>query len=230
MIIATGARYNRLSLNRLNAFEGVGVYYAATQMEALACAGGPVVIVGGGNSAGQAALFLSGTCTDVHIVIRGESLTRSMSRYLVDQIEAHPRIRVSTGAEVVSLVGETMLNGVELRERRSRNTSTIPACGLFVFIGATPSTGWLDGQLAADEHGFLLTGFDIPASLLETSEHAPLLLETSRPGIFSVGDVRSRSVKRVSTAVGEGAMAVRLVFERLQAIGLAIANPPRTGD
>jgi thioredoxin reductase (NADPH) len=227
VIIATGARYNRLPLDRLAAFEGVGVYYAATQMEAQSCAAGPVVVVGGGNSAGQAALFLAGTCTEVRIVIRGESLASSMSRYLVDQIENHPRIRVSPRTEVIALVGDQTLDGVELRDNARQTVSTLAAGGLFVFIGAKPSTQWLDGQLAQDDRGFLLTGTDIPASYLDGAEHSPLFLETSRPGIFCVGDVRSRSVKRAATAIGEGSMAVRLVFERLQMTGSAVASPPR---
>jgi thioredoxin reductase (NADPH) len=215
VIIATGARYNRLPLDRLTAFEGVGVYYAATQMEAQACSGSPVVIVGGGNSAGQAALFLARTCTEVNIVIRGESLATSMSRYLIDQIERHPHIRVSPRTEVIGLVGERELEGVVLHDHEREESSTLTVGALFVFIGATPSTEWLDGQLAEDEDGFLLTGTDVPASYLADGESAPLFLETSRKGIFCVGDVRSRSVKRAATAIGEGSMAVRLVFERL---------------
>ena len=226
VIIATGARYNRLPLDRLSDFEGVGVYYAATQMEAKACSGGPVVVVGGGNSAGQAALYLSRTCTDVHIVIRGQSLASSMSRYLIDEIERHPEIHVSSRTEVTGLVGEQKLEGVGLRNNVSQQTSTLPVSGLFVFIGANPCTGWLGGQLAEDGHGFLLTGTDIPADHREETDVMPLVLETSRPGIFCVGDVRSRSIKRVAAAVGEGSMAVRLVFERLEAAGLAMADSP----
>jgi thioredoxin reductase (NADPH) len=217
VIIASGARYNRLALDRLTAFEGVGVYYAATQMEAQTCTGGAVVIVGGGNSAGQAALFLARTCTDVHIVIRGESLVSSMSRYLTDQIERHPHIHVTPRTEVIGLVGEQELQGVVLHAHDREESWTLPVCALFVFIGAKPSTEWLDGQLAEDEHGFLLTGTDVPATYLSEGEPAPLFLETSRKGIFCVGDVRSRSVKRAATAIGEGSMAVRLVFERLLA-------------
>jgi thioredoxin reductase (NADPH) len=228
VIIATGARYNRLPLDRLTAFEGVGVYYAATQMEAQACAGGPVVIVGGGNSAGQAALFLARTCTQVHIVIRGESRGSSMSRYLVDQIERHPKILVSPRTEVIGLVGEQELEGVVVRDNDGETSSTLAVCGLFVFIGAKPSTQWIEGQLAEDDHGFLLTGSDIPATYLDGGHPSPLFLETSRPGIFCVGDVRSGSVKRAATAIGEGSMAVRLVFERLQATGIAVGNPPHT--
>jgi thioredoxin reductase (NADPH) len=225
VIIATGARYNRLPLARLSEFEGVGVYYAATQVEAQACAGRPAVIVGGGNSAGQAALFLARTCTQVHIVIRGETLAASMSRYLVDQIERSPQIQVSPHTEVVSLLGAKQLEGVELREATREQTSTEATCGLFVFIGAKPSTEWLDGQLAQDDRGFLLTGADIPISQRHGIE--PLVLETSRPGVFCVGDVRSRSIKRVAAAIGEGSMAVRVVFDRVQTSGLAVAGPTR---
>ncbi len=217
VIIATGARYNRLPLDRLSELEGVGVYYAASQMEAQACGDRPVVVVGGGNSAGQAALFLSRTCVEVHILIRRDSLAETMSRYLIDQIERHPQISVSPHTEVSGLIGDTVLEGVEVRHNISQATSTLSISGLFVFIGATPSTAWLGGQLAEDEHGFLLTGRDVPATHHLDPAYAPFLLETSRPGIFSVGDVRSGSVKRVATAIGEGSMAVRLVFDRAQA-------------
>ncbi len=226
VILATGARYNRLAIDRLADFEGVGVFYAATQMEAMACAGGPVVVVGGGNSAGQAALFLARTCTQVRLAIRGGDLGHSMSRYLIDQIERDPRITLLTHTEVVGLVGEQSLEGVELVDNRTQQLSAVSICGLFVFIGATPSTAWLDGQLAVDKDGFVLTGADIPAASLERPDQPPLLLETSRPGVFCVGDVRSRSIKRVATAIGEGSMAVRLVFDRLQATGLAVTDAP----
>ena len=228
VIIATGARYNRLQVDRLAEFEGVGVYYAATQMEAQACTGRPAVIVGGGNSAGQAALFLARTCTEVHLVIRGQTLATSMSRYLIERIEHAPRIHVLYRTEVTALLGDGGLEGLMLRHNADATTSTLAVGGLFVFIGATPSTDWLNGQLAVDDDGFVLTGADIPMAQLESVDHLPLLLETSRPGIFCVGDVRSRSVKRVATAIGEGSMAVRLVFDRLQATGIALIEPVRT--
>ena len=227
VIIATGARYNRLPVERLGEFEGVGVYYAATQMESQACNNKPVVIVGGGNSAGQAALFLAGTCTEVHLVIRRQTLATSMSRYLIERIEQAPRIHVLYQTEVTALLGDGALEGLVLRHNADGTTSTLPVGGLFVFIGATPSTEWLNGQLAVDEDGFVLTGADIPVAQLESVDQTPLLLETSRPGIFCVGDVRSRSVKRVATAIGEGSMAVRLVFDRLQATGMTLIEPVR---
>ena len=226
VIIATGARYNRLPLARLAEFEGVGVYYAATQMEAQACRAAAVAIVGGGNSAGQAALFLSRSSARVHVIIRGEGLATSMSRYLIDQIERDPRITVMPTTEVTALLGEVELDGIELVDNSRGVTSTLAVRGLFVFIGAQPSTSWLGGQLAQDNRGFLLTGSTIPDAQLEDTERLPLFLETSRPGIFAVGDVRSGSVKRAATAIGEGAVAVRLVYERLPTTGTAVAGAP----
>jgi thioredoxin reductase (NADPH) len=227
IIIATGARYNRLPLERLEQFEGAGVFYAATQMEAQTCADRVAVVVGGGNSAGQAAMFLARTCARVYILIRGDTLTRSMSRYLIDQVERQPIIEVLPHTEVSRLVGDAKLAAVEVRNSETGAASTLDACGLFVFIGAKPATDWLDGQLALDRHGFVLTGPDLPEDVVRKLDRPPLLLETSRPGIFCIGDVRSGSVKRASTAIGEGAMSVRLVFDRLQSTGLAATAPPR---
>jgi thioredoxin reductase (NADPH) len=219
VIVATGARYRRLPLEGMEQLEGVGVYYAATGMEARACAGGPVVVVGGGNSAGQAALYLARVCTQVGIVIRRDGLAETMSRYLIDAIEREPRIAVVGRAEVTRLVADGGLEAVDLTDVATGDVRTTPACGVFVFIGVAPNTRWLDGQLAQDGRGFILTGEDIAAADRHPQVPAPLASETSRPGIFCVGDARSGSVKRVATAIGEGAAAVRLAFERFAATG-----------
>jgi thioredoxin reductase (NADPH) len=212
VIIATGANYRRLPLDRLEMFEGAGVYYAATPMEVSLCADQPVVIVGGGNSAGQAAVYLAGRCRTVHVVIRRDSLAATMSRYLIDQIERDPNIQVIHDTEVIELLGDHSLTGVRMRSRLTGETMCIDANGLFAFIGADPCTDWLDGQLASED-GFLFTGSDVPLEHIETGS-VPLPLETSRPGVFCVGDARYGSIKRVASAVGEGSMAVRMVHER----------------
>ncbi len=218
VVIATGAQYRRLDVPRLDEFEMGGVYYAATQAEAQRCAGDPVLIVGGGNSAGQAAMFLSRRASQCRLLIRGGDLGKSMSRYLVDQIERNDLVRVCLHTEVVELGGERELETVTIADTQSGERSTVPAKALFVFIGASPHTEWLEGQLATDDAGFLLTGRDVPdGALAEHNGEAPYFLETSRPGIFAVGDVRSGSIKRVASAVGEGSMAVRLVHDRLGA-------------
>jgi thioredoxin reductase (NADPH) len=204
---------------RLDEFEMGGVYYAATQAEAQLCAGDPVLIVGGGNSAGQAAMFLSGHASQCRLLIRGGDLAKSMSQYLVDQIERNDLVEVCLHSEVVELDGERELETVTIADTRSGERSSVPAKALFVFIGATPHTEWLEGQLDTDDAGFLLTGRDIhDGALAEHNGDPPFFLETSRPGIFAVGDVRSGSIKRVASAVGEGSMAVRLVHDRLAAL------------
>jgi len=179
----------------------------------------------GGNAAGQAALFLNRTSPRVYILIRGDTLATSMSRYLIDQIERDPRIEVRPHTQVSRLLGQDRFEGVELVESVARETARLALGGLFVFIGAKPGTTWLDGQLAADSDGFLLTGPDIPLSQREPGGRTPLFLETSRAGIFAVGDVRSGSIKRVATAIGEGSMAVRLVFGRLEDSGASVSGP-----
>ena len=218
VIVATGAQYRRLDVPRLEEFEGGGVYYAATQAEAQLCAGDPVVIVGGGNSAGQAAMFLARRAAQCRLLIRGGDLGKSMSRYLVDQIERNDSIDVVRHAQVVELDGERELENVTIANTRSGERARAVARALFVFIGASPHTEWLQGQLATDRAGFLLTGRDVADDDLgEYNGDQPLFLETSRPGIFAVGDVHSGSIKRVASAVGEGSTAVRLIHQRLAA-------------
>jgi thioredoxin reductase (NADPH) len=215
VIIATGAQYRRLDVPRLEELEGIGVYYAATQAEAQTCAGDVVAIVGGGNSAGQAAVFLSEHVAQVNLIVRREGLSQTMSRYLADQVERTPNIVLSPRTEVRELVGEDRLDGVVVERDGERRTLSIRA--LFVFIGADPHTSWLEGVVELDQHGFVRTGRDVG----RPDGPAPYFLETSRPGIFAAGDVRSGSIKRVASAVGEGSMAVRLVYDHFTRVGSA---------
>ena len=218
VIVATGARYRRIDVPELERFEGIGVYYAATASEAQGCFGDPVVIVGGGNSAGQAAMFLSQHASTCRLLIRGGDLGKSMSHYLVDEIQRNPRVEVITHSEIVELGGEHALERVVVRDSSSGVDRELPASALFVFVGASPHTAWLRGAVAMDEHGFLLTGRDVSEEDLAAYDDArPLFLETSCPGVFAVGDVHSGSIKRVASAVGEGSMAVALVHQRLAA-------------
>jgi thioredoxin reductase (NADPH) len=221
VVLATGARYRRLAVDRLADFEGAGVFYAATEVEAQACQGDPVVVVGGANSAGQAAVFLASRGCHVDLVVRGRDLGARMSRYLVDQVEAHPLIAVHLAANVRELRGDASLEAVTIDGDAGR----IDARALFVFIGADPCTDWLAGALATDEHGFLVTGHDLQLTHIESAPtgrgRPPLPLETSRPGVFAAGDVRSGSIKRVASAVGEGATAVRMIHQYLTAFGTA---------
>jgi len=218
VIVASGAHYRRLDVAELDRFEGVGVYYAATISEALGCAGAPVLVVGGGNSAGQAAMFLSQHAGSCRLLIRGGELRKSMSHYLVDEIERNPRVEVLTHTEVVELRGEHSLEVAVVRDGHSGATRAIDARALFVFVGAAPCTDWLCGKVAGDEHGFLFTGRDVQGEDLAAHDgERPLFLETSLPGVFAVGDVHAGSVKRVASAVGEGSMAVALVHQRLAA-------------
>lgn len=207
VVIATGARYRSLDVPRLSDFEGSGVYYAATEVEARMCRGS-VCVVGGGNSAGQAAIFLARKGLNVQLLIRGASLEASMSRYLIDEIGREKTIRLHPSTQVRELAGKGNLEGV-IVEKTGGGRSTLEACALFSFIGAQPNSDWLDAGIAKDEDGFVRTGPEVQPS--------SLLLETSRHGVFAVGDVRAGSIKRVATAVGEGSMAVRLVHERLAA-------------
>jgi thioredoxin reductase (NADPH) len=217
VIVASGARYRRLDAARLADFEGNGVYYAATEMEARLCAGSPVVVVGGGNSAGQAALFLAASGSHVTVVIRGHDLGASMSRYLVDRIEAAARIDVRTNTRITALDGDRTLTSV--RVTTGDRDVVLPCLALFSFIGADPATGWLSGRAALDEGGFVLTdrslGEEHLAGRWEALGRRPLPFETSHPGLFAAGDVRAGSTKRVAAAVGEGSAAVRSVHEYL---------------
>jgi thioredoxin reductase (NADPH) len=221
VIIASGAQYARLSLDRLTELEGMGVYYAATVAEARMCAGDSVALVGGGNSAGQAAVFLARRCKRVYVLVRRAGLAETMSRYLIHQIEGHDNIEVLPRTEVRTLLGEEGITGVQIESGVDGSRRTLDVCALFVFIGAEPHTAWLSGQIALDEHGFVLTGKDLPA---DTDGGMRLPLETSRPGVFAAGDVRSGSIKRVASAVGEGSMAVRLVHDYIESTAPVISS------
>jgi thioredoxin reductase (NADPH) len=210
VVIATGARYRKLAVPRLEAFEPNSVYYAATLMEAQRCAGEPVVVVGGGNSAGQATTFLARHATQVHLVLREDDLEVNMSRYLADRIRGLRNVDVRRHSEVRELLGDDRLEAVVVEDRLSGARDRLDAQALFVFIGAEPCTDWLRGVVALDDGGYVVTG----AECVPEGRRA-MLLETSRPGVLAIGDVRSGSIKRVASAVGEGSMAVRLVHEYL---------------
>jgi thioredoxin reductase (NADPH) len=217
VIAATGASYRRLEASRLSDFEGNGVYYAATEMEARICGPSPVVVVGGGNSAGQAAIFLSQGGCAVTLVIRGPDLGKDMSRYLVERVEADPQITLRTRTTVVALDGDQTLRTVQLN---GPDGTVVHRCaGLFSFIGADPSSGWLTGCAALDDRGFVLTDLSLTSDQLgqgwQTLARSPLPFETSHPGLFAVGDLRSGSTKRVAAAVGEGSASVRSVHQYL---------------
>jgi thioredoxin reductase (NADPH) len=217
IVIATGAQYARLPVEEVDAFAGRGIYYNATHMEAQLCHSEEVAIVGGGNSAGQAAVFLAQTSSKVHLVVRSQELSESMSRYLVSRIEAHPRIEIHYRTQIIGLTGTSHLESVEWRDDVSGTVVFQPIRHVFVMAGAAPRTEWLQDCFVLDKNGFVVTGPDLvgnDASLWPLMR-APLLLETSVPGIFAVGDTRAGSVKRVASAVGEGAMAIHLVHRVL---------------
>ncbi len=224
VIIATGAKYRKPDLPRLADFEGAGIYYGATAMEAQLCAGEEIVIIGGGNSAGQAAVFLAETSPHVHVLVRSDGLADSMSRYLVRRLEATPTISLRTRTELVTLEGDGHLEHVTWRNAATGAVERRDIRHVFIMTGALPATDWLDGCVAADDNGFVKTGGDLgPADLAE--RHWPLArsphsLETSLPGVFAVGDARSGSMKRVASAVGEGAAAVALVHRVMREQGV----------
>ena len=220
VIIATGAEYRKLPLENLSHFEGNGVYYGATFLEAQVCGNEEVIIVGGGNAAGQAAVFLSQTAKRVHMLIRSGRLADAMSRYLIRRIEESKAITLHTDTEVVGLEGNDRLDRVLCRNNKTGALDTREIRHIFLMTGANPNTGWLAGCLALDEKGFVKTGADLAPADLTTAQwpltRRPYLLEASLPGVFAAGDVRSGNVKRVASAVGEGSIAISMVHKVLQ--------------
>jgi thioredoxin reductase (NADPH) len=214
VIVACGARYRRLPLAELERFEGAGVYYAATDLEVRVCGGTSVFVIGGGNSAGQAALYLAQNDCDVTIAVRRDGLGETMSRYLVERIERDPKIQLITGVEVEALAGEERLEHVTLVERKTRELQTLPCSGLFCFIGARPETAWLGDGVLLDDDGFVLTDRQLPDAAVAGASGA-LPFETSTSGVFAAGDVRHGSMKRVAAAVGEGSSAIRSAHQYL---------------
>jgi thioredoxin reductase (NADPH) len=205
VVVATGVQYRRLPLDRLAGFEGAGVYYAATEIEARYCKGTEAVIIGGGNSAGQAAMFLSRSASCVRVLVRGESLAASMSSYLSSRLRADPRITIEFNAEVSALNGAGHLEALTIRDTRTGATRVVDTRALFIMVGAAPNTEWLSGQVKLDKNGFVITGSG------DGSASSPFA--TSLPGVFAVGDVRAGSVKRVASSVGEGSVVISKVWE-----------------
>jgi thioredoxin reductase (NADPH) len=217
VVIATGAQYRKIPLPDLPRFEGVGVYYGATGVEAQLCEDEDVIVVGGGNSAGQAAIFLARTARHVLVLVRGKGLADTMSRYLIQRIEASSNITLRSYTEVAGLEGNGRLEGVHLVDSRSGERFPMPIRHVFLMTGAMPNTGWLADCVALDGKGFVKTGPDLTEEQLAVwpLSRPPYLLETNRPGVFAVGDVRANSVKRVASAVGEGSICVQFVHRAL---------------
>jgi thioredoxin reductase (NADPH) len=219
VIIATGAQYRKPPLDRLSQFEGAGIYYSATFMESQVCSNEEVIVVGGGNSAGQAAVFLAQTSKHVHVLVRSGGLADTMSRYLIRRIEESPSISLRPHTEVIGLEGNEHLERVRVRDRSSGALQTLDIRHVFMMTGALPNTAWLDGCITLDSKGFIKTGPDLTPDDLASAQwpltRPPLLLESSRPGVFAVGDVRGGNVKRVASAVGEGSIAVFFVHRVL---------------
>jgi thioredoxin reductase (NADPH) len=216
LLIATGAQYRRLEVEDCEKFEGRGVYYAATFNEAKVCQGADVVVVGGGNSAGQAAVFLSSHARKVFHLIRGEDLYKDMSSYLVHRIEQTKNIELVRNSEVRTMHGDSHLAAVEIRNKRTGEDTRLETPALFSFIGAVPRTDWLPKEIETDARGFVLTGPALKPSARKAGGREPFLLETSQRGVFAAGDARSGSIKRVASAVGEGSMAIQFVHEYLK--------------
>ncbi|MFQ4139350.1 FAD-dependent oxidoreductase [Nodosilinea sp. PGN35] len=223
VILALGVSWRRLDTPGLERFAGAGVYYGAAQAEALACEGEDVYIIGGANSAGQAAMNFAKYARSVTMLVRGDSLTKSMSQYLIDQIAATDNIAVQTHTSVIEAKGGTQLEALVLQNAVTGASETVPAQSLFIFIGATPHTDWLEDLVQRDSRGYLLTGPDlaksgVPPHQVWAQERSPFLLETSLPGVFAVGDVRHGSIKRVASGVGEGSICVQFVHQYLGAV------------
>jgi len=218
VVIASGAQYNKPKIENLRKFEGQGVYYGATYIEAQLCGNEDAIVVGGGNSAGQAAVYLSQTSRKVHILVRSGQLSDTMSRYLIQRIEENPAIEMHYRTELVGLDGDTQLERVTWQDKKTGETSTHDIRHVFIMAGASPRTEWLQGCVALDNKGFILTGRDLDPvvhNLKWPLPRAPQMLETSLPGVFAVGDVRAGNVKRVAAAVGEGSIAIYLVHRVL---------------
>jgi thioredoxin reductase (NADPH) len=219
VVIASGVQYNRPAIPNLAKFEGVGVYYGATNMEAQLCGGEEVIVVGGGNSAGQAVVYLSEFATRVHMVVRSGRLSDTMSRYLIDRVENHPKISLHYNTEIVALEGEWHLEQVQLRNKLTGVIEAKPIRHVFLMTGAVPNTDWLRNCLALDDKGFILTGHDLDRNgshgAYWSGTRPPYLLETSLQGVFAVGDARAGNVKRVASAVGEGSISIHLVHRVL---------------
>jgi thioredoxin reductase (NADPH) len=215
VVIATGVEWRTLPVPSIDRFLGNGVYYGAARSDASIAQGQDLCIVGAGNSAGQAALFFSRRARSVTMIVRGGSVEASMSRYLIDQIAANDGISIVTRSEVVGLAGAAGLEAVDVLDKRAGTTAPRPCTVLFVMIGADAVTGWLPREVARDARGFVVTGLDAAESPLWTMDRRPFALETSAPGVFAIGDVRSGSVKRVAAGVGEGGMAVAFVPQYL---------------
>jgi thioredoxin reductase (NADPH) len=221
VVIASGARYNKPTTVALDRFAGRGIHYGATYLEAQLCEGQEVVVVGGGNSAGQAAVFLSQTARKVFMLVRGADLAESMSRYLIQRISGNPSIELLYNSELTNLAGESQLEEVSWINKQTKQVRSAQANHLFIMAGASPNTDWLRGRVALDENGFVLTGHDLPIAIDPVRNppwpltRPPFMLESSLPGVFAVGDVRAGSVKRVASAVGEGSTSVSMVHRAL---------------